>query len=169
MYKDVAEYVKYCLWCQVAKGPNVGPKTQPGSIIANGPHDLLCVDFTTVDPSRDGKENVLVLTDAFSKFSQAFVTLNRKALIMAKVIVDNWFYVHRIPAWIRSDKGWSFENAILEHLYTMYGVTQSTTTCTHLLTWLNSRIAFVYEKVPRYPQEYRNQMEHVPHIHCLMA
>ena len=24
MYKDVAEYVKDCLWCQVAKGPYVG-------------------------------------------------------------------------------------------------------------------------------------------------
>ena len=69
MYKDVAEYVKDCLHCQMAKDPNVGPKIQPGSIIAKGPLDLLCVDFTTMDPSRDGKENVLVLTDAFSKFS----------------------------------------------------------------------------------------------------
>ena len=53
-----------------------GPKTQPGSIVTNGPLDLLCVDFITMDPSRDGKENVLVLTDAFSKFSQTFVTPN---------------------------------------------------------------------------------------------
>ena len=60
----------------MAKGPYVGLKTQPGSIIADGPFDLLCVDFTTTDPSRDGKENVLVLTAAFSKFSQAFVMPN---------------------------------------------------------------------------------------------
>ena len=33
---------------------------------------------------RDGKENVLFLTDAFSKISQAFVTLNQKALTMDK-------------------------------------------------------------------------------------
>ena len=68
----------------MAKGPYVGPKTQPGFIIANGPPDLLCVDFTTMDPLRDSKENVLVLTDAFSKFSQAFVKPNQKALTMAK-------------------------------------------------------------------------------------
>ena len=30
--------------------------------------DLLCIDFMKVDPSKDGKENVLVMTDAFSKF-----------------------------------------------------------------------------------------------------
>ena len=37
---------------------------------------LLCIDFTKVDPSKSGKENILVLTDAFTKFSQAFLTPN---------------------------------------------------------------------------------------------
>ena len=84
MYRDVAQYVKYWPLCQVPKGPYVGPKTQTGSIIANGPLDLLCVHFTTMDPSRDRKENILVLTNAFSKFSQAFVTPNQKTLTVAK-------------------------------------------------------------------------------------
>ena len=128
MHKDVDQYVKDCPHCQVAKGPYVGPKTQPGSIIANRPLDLLCVDFTTMDPSRDGKENVLILTDAFSQFSQAFVTPNEKALTMARIIVDKWFYIYGIPSRIHSDKGQSFENAILKHLYSMCGVKQSTTT-----------------------------------------
>ena len=77
MYKDVAEYVNNCPCCQVAKGHCVGPKTKPGSIIANGPLDLLCVDFTKVDPSMDSKEDILVLTDASSKLNQAFVTPNQ--------------------------------------------------------------------------------------------
>ena len=127
MYRDITQYVKDCPWRQVVKGPYVGPKMQPGSIIANGLLDLLCVYFTTMDPSRDDKENVLIVTDAFSKFSQAFVTLSQKALTVAKIIVDKWFYIYRIPARIHSEKGWSFENTILEHLYTMYGVKQSTT------------------------------------------
>ena len=117
MYKDIAQYVKDCLQCQVAKIPYVGPKKQPGCIIANGLLDLLCVDFTTMDTSRDSKENVLVLTDAFSKFSQAFVTPNQKALTVAKIIVEKWFYVNGIPLRIHSDRGQSFENSILEHLY----------------------------------------------------
>ena len=89
----------------MAKGPHVGPKTQPGSIVANGPLDLLCVDFTTMDQSRDGKGYVLVLTDAFSKFSQAFITPNQKALTVAKIIVDKWFYTYGIPVGIHSDRG----------------------------------------------------------------
>ena len=92
-----------------------------------GPLDLLCIDFTQLDPSRDGKEDVLVLTGAFSKFSQAFVTSNQKDLTMGKIIVDKWFYVYGVSACICSDKGWSFENEILDHLYTLYRFKQSTT------------------------------------------
>ena len=82
----------------MAKGSYIGPKTQLGSIVTNGLLDLLFVDFTTMDPSWDGKENVLVLTDAFPKFSQAFVTPIQKALTMAKIIVEKWFYIYGIPA-----------------------------------------------------------------------
>ena len=67
--------------------------------------DPMCVDFTKVDPSKDGKENILVLTDAFTKFSQAFVTPNQKVITIVKILVDKWFYVYGIPACIHSNKG----------------------------------------------------------------
>ena len=34
--------------------------------------------------------------------------------------------IYSIPAHIHGDHGWSFENKILEHLYTLYGVKQWT-------------------------------------------
>ena len=101
--------------------------TIPGVIIANNPMDLVCIDFTKVDPSKDGKENILFLTDAFTKFSQAFVRPNQKVITIAKILVDKWFYVYGIPACIYSNKGHSFDNEIMSHLYAMYGVEQSTT------------------------------------------
>ena len=70
----------------------------------------------------------MVLTDAFTKFSQAFITNNQKALTVAKVLVEKWFYVYGIPACIHSDKGQSFENAIISKLYSMYNIKQSMTT-----------------------------------------
>ena len=97
MFQDVTNYVKTCPRCQTAKGNYTDPKTKLGSIIANNPMDLLCIDFTKVDPSKNGKENILVLTDAFNKFSQAFVTPNQKALTVAKILVDKWFYIYGIP------------------------------------------------------------------------
>ena len=90
--------------------------------------ELLCIDFTKVDITKGGKENILVLTDAFSKYSQAFVTSNQKALTVAKLLVDKWFSVYGIPSRIHSDQGRSFDNEIIAHLCHMYGVRQSTTT-----------------------------------------
>ena len=105
MNHDATKYVTNCHWCHVAKGHYTGPNTQQGSLVANNPLDLLCIDFLKVDPSRDGKENILVLTDAFTKFSQVFITNNQKALTIAKILVEKWFYVYGILAHIHSNKG----------------------------------------------------------------
>ena len=105
MNHDATEYVTNCHQCHVAKGHNTGPHTQQGLLVANNPLELLCIDFLKVDPSRDSKENILLLTDAFTKFSQAFITNNQKALTIAKILVEKWFYVYGIPAHIHNNKG----------------------------------------------------------------
>ena len=127
MNHEATEYVTNCHWCHVAKGHYTGLHTQQGSLVANNLLDLLCTDFLKVDPSRDGKDNMLVLTDAFTKFSQAFVTNNQKALTIAKILVKKWFYVYGILAHIHSNKGQSFDNAIISKLYSMYNIKQSMT------------------------------------------
>ena len=127
MNHDATKYVTNCHLCHIAKGHYTGPDTQQGLLVANNPLNLLCIDFLKVDPSRDCKENILVLTDAFTKFSQAFVTNNQKALNITKILVKKWFYVYGIPAHNHSDKGQSFENAIISKLYSMYNIKQSMT------------------------------------------
>ena len=89
--------------------------------------DLLCIDFTKVDPSKDGKENILVLIDVITKFSQAFITPNQKVLTIAKILVGKWFYVYGIPTGIHSNQGWCFKTEIMKHFSAMYSVEQSTT------------------------------------------
>ena len=92
MNQDVTNYATNWHQCHVAKGHYTGLHTQQGSLVANNPLDLLCINFLKVDPSRDGKENILVLTDAFTKFSKAFITNNQMTPTSAKILVDKWFY-----------------------------------------------------------------------------
>ena len=99
----------------MAKGDYTDPKTKLGMIIANNPMDLLCINFTKVDPLKSSKENILVLTDAFTKFSQVFLTPNQKVLTIAKILVDKWFYIYGIPTWMHSDQGQCFDNQIMKH------------------------------------------------------
>ena len=79
------KYIKDCPQCQIAKEDNTEPNTITDVIIAHNPMNLMCVDFTKVDPSKDGKENILVLTNTFTKFGQAFVTPNQKVITIAKI------------------------------------------------------------------------------------
>ena len=78
--------------------------------------DLLCIDLMKVDPSKDGKENVLVMSDAFSKFSVAVVMPNKQAKAVAKALVDKWFYTYGIPSRIHSDQAKSFNYKIIDQL-----------------------------------------------------
>ena len=128
MFADTDRWLAQCERCHIAKGDYAEPKTQQGTLTANQPLDLLCIDFTKADPLKGGKENILVLTDVFSKFSQAFVTSSQKAIIVAKLLVEKLFSIFGVPARIHSDQGWSFDNEIISHLCKMYGIHQSTTT-----------------------------------------
>ena len=74
------------------------------------------------------KENVLVMTDAFSKFSVAVVMSKQQAKTVAKALGDKWFYIYGIPSRIHNDWGESFDNKIIKQLHKIYGVKQSTTT-----------------------------------------
>ena len=46
MNHDVTKYVTNCHQCHVVKGHYTGPHTQQGSLVANNPLDLLCIDFS---------------------------------------------------------------------------------------------------------------------------
>ena len=75
--------------------------------------------------AKTSKENVLVMTDAFSKFSVTVVTPNQKALTVAKALVEKWFYVYGIPSRIHSDQGKSFDNEVIRSFCKLYGTQQS--------------------------------------------
>ena len=74
MFAYTDHWLAQCKRCLISKGDYTEPKTVQGSLVAHQPLELLCIDFTKADIAKGGKENILVLTDAFSKYSQAFVT-----------------------------------------------------------------------------------------------
>ena len=102
MTQDANSWVKQCRRCQVAKVNYNIPKPKFGHLITHNPLDLVCLDFTKVDPCKGGKGNVLVMTDAFTKFSVVVTTNNQQALTVAKDLVEHWFHVYGIPACICS-------------------------------------------------------------------
>lgn len=86
------------------------------------------MDFTVLEPASDGRESVLVVTDVFTKFTQAFPTKDQKADTTAKVLLREWFMKYGVPERLHSDQGRNFESEIIAELCKLYGVKKTRTT-----------------------------------------
>ena len=102
-----------------------------GSLLATRPLEVLAMDFTLLEPAADGRENVLVLTDVFTKFTTAIPTHDQKAATVVKTLIKEWFLVYGIPKRLHSDQGKSFEAELVKELCAVYGIKKSRTTSYH--------------------------------------
>nr|XP_006823845.1 PREDICTED: gypsy retrotransposon integrase-like protein 1-like [Saccoglossus kowalevskii] len=120
MLTEVAACCKSCQRCTIAKA---GKRLHPtmGSLVASRPLEILAMDFTFLEPSSNGTENVLVMTDMFTKFTQAIPTKDQKAITVARVLVRDWFTRFGVPQRIHSDQGRNFESKMIQELCKIHG------------------------------------------------
>ena len=131
MVSDIKQWVQQCERCQVAKDCAPVHHSYMYHLLASQPNEILAIDFTLLEPSHRGIENVLVMTDVFTKYTLAVPTRDQRAATVAQVITHEWFYKFGVPSRIHSDQGRCFEGAILEQLCRLYGVKKSRTTAYH--------------------------------------
>lgn len=130
MATDVEQYIKNCGECVLRKTPcqRAAPLHQ---IVSTGPMDLVCIDFLSMEPDSKGISNVLVVTDHFTRYAQAFPTKNQTALTVAKILVEKYFVHYGLPSRIHSDQGRDFESRLIKELLKSLGIRKSRTTPYH--------------------------------------
>ena len=126
----VEEYIRNCGECVLRKTPcqRVAPLHQ---IVSTGPMDLVCIDFLSMEPDSKGISNVLVITDHFTRYTQAVPTKNQKALTVAKVLVEKYFVHYGLPTRIHSDQERDFESRLIKETLKILGIRKSHTTPYH--------------------------------------
>ena len=130
MARDTEFKVKYCERCIRRKSP-VNQRAPLVNIETVQPLELVCMDYLTLETSKGGYSQVLVITDHFTRFAQAIPTKDQTAKTTAEVFFNSYIVHYGVPLKIHSDQGACFDGKIIHELCKLTGMTKSRTTAYH--------------------------------------
>ena len=127
MQDDTFAYVRDCQRCQQAKTPAIRTHQPLGQLSATRALQLVAMDFTLLERAVDGRELVLVLTDAFTKWTVAKPVPDQSARTVVRVLVEEWITKFGVPEQLHSDQGRGFEAEVVKELCRHYGIKKTRT------------------------------------------
>ena len=117
------------------------------------------------------EENVLVITDHFTRYAQVYVTRTKMAQTMAKTLWDKFIVHYGLPKKILTDQGRNFESQLVADLCELMGVQKIRTSPYHLQTngqceRFNSTLINMLETLPREKKsEWKNHIGTLVHAY----
>jgi len=127
---DVEKHLQSCDRCLKRKS-STAVRAPLVSIQTLQPLELVCMDFLTLEPSKGGHEYVLVITDHFTRYAQAYPCKNTSAKTTADLFFNNFVINYGLPKRIHSDKGANFVGKLMTELCKMLKIEKSNTTPYH--------------------------------------
>ena len=140
---DVVSYINSCPCCIRRKSqPDVAPLL---NIEATQPLELVHLDYLQIEPSKGDIENVLIVTDHFTRYAQAYPSKTQSALATAKLLWNKFIIHYGFPTKLISDQGHNFESELIANLCQVAGVQKLRTSPYHPQTngqcgWFNSTL-----------------------------
>ena len=122
----ISEWIQQCDRCTYKK-----VITPLDTTSATAPLGVVAIGFIVVDLASDGRENILVMTDVFTKWTVAIPTHDQKTTTVARVLSCEWFSQYGASMRLHRDQGREFEGRVVRALCQVYGVAKSQTTPYH--------------------------------------
>ena len=129
MQEEVTQYVMRCSRCLRRKTPPQVAPLQP--ILVTQPLELVHMDYLSLEPSKGNIENVLVITDHFTRYALAYPSKTQTAHATARILWDNFICHYGFPEKFISDQGRNFESDLIKELCKIAGVKKVHTTPYH--------------------------------------
>ena len=129
MQVEATQHIAKCSRCLKRKStPQVAP-LQP--VLVSQPLELVHLDYLTLEPSKGNIENVLVITDHFTRYALAYASKTQTAQATARIVWDNFICHYGFPEQFISDQGRNFESDLIQELCKIAGVKKLHTTPYH--------------------------------------
>ena len=129
MKEDVENHIASCERCQrYKKAPDVAP-LQPYT--AQYPMELVHLDFLKVEVNPDRYRNILVCTDHFTGYAQAYLTPDETARTTAKFFIEEFCTQYGLPEKILTDQGRNFTGHLMNEICKLLRVEKLRTTPYH--------------------------------------
>ena len=121
--KDVIAYIKSCRRCAQRK-PSQKTRRAPLSHKPVGyPMERITMDIKGPLPTTSrGNKYILVISDYFTKFCEAFPMNNQEAETVADILCRHWITRYGVPRQIHTDCGTNFESKLVKTVCQKLGI-----------------------------------------------
>ena len=131
MYRDVVQYLKTCVACNMRKLKRQRPPLQDMQI-PKYPFEQIAIDTSGPFPeSFNGNRYIINVIDLFSGWPESFATKSKSAETVAQILIEKIIPRHSCPRVIVSDNGTEFCNAIIEQISAFFNIKRIRTSIFH--------------------------------------
>ena len=130
--EDVHKWCQQCTECAMRKTPVPKQRAKLTNILPSYPLQLVAVDLLGPLPESSQKNSyVLVVSDYFTRWTEAYALPNQEAGTVAKKLVDEFLFRFSLPEQLHSDQGRQFESRIIKELAHLLQIRKTRTTPYH--------------------------------------
>ena len=104
------------------------------NIVATHPLELVHLECLCLESGKGLDENVLVVTDHFSRYAQAYVTRTQTTEMIVNTLWDKFIVHYELPKKILTDQGQNFKSQLVADLCELMGMWKIWTSPYHLQT-----------------------------------
>ena len=132
MSRSVSDWCRTCPSCAARKGTGQRRRGALHNVKTGYPLELIAMDIVgPFPPSKSGNKYILVVSDYFTKWVEAFGIPSQDAVTVANCIVDSVFCRWGLPSQLHSDMGAQFESLIIKEISKILCINKTHTTPYH--------------------------------------
>ncbi|MES9881588.1 MAG: RNase H-like domain-containing protein [Sedimenticola sp.] len=136
MPSQIKKWCQGCKECAAAKSDSIKPRAALVQEQSSHPFERLAMDIVgPVTTSTDGNRFILVVTDYFTKWPEAFPLKDHKAATVAQILVDQIICRYGVPLKLHSDQGRDFESQPIREMCKLLHIKKTRTTPYHPVRW----------------------------------